>query len=88
MLYDLFSVPTTFLASSCQKVPLRCSDLFKQNVSAKSGYHVIQAPNSSLVSIYCDMEGSNCDGKERVGYLNMSGLNDTCPPGLTLRLFN
>ena len=36
------------------------------------------------------MEGSNCDGKGRwmrVGYLNMSEPNATCPPGLTLQEF-
>ena len=37
------------------------------------------------------MEGTNCDGKGgwmRVGYLNMSELNATCPPGLTLQQYN
>ena len=37
------------------------------------------------------MEGSNCDGKGgwmRVGYLNMSEPNATCPPGLTLQQYN
>ena len=37
------------------------------------------------------MEGSNCDGKGgwmRVGYLNMSEPNATCPSGLTLQKFN
>ena len=36
------------------------------------------------------MKGSNCDckgGWMRVGYLNMSEPNATCPPGLTLRQF-
>ena len=30
---------------------------------APSGYYKIQSPNGSLISVYCDMEGSNCDGK-------------------------
>ena len=79
------------LPFSCQKFPSNCSDLFKQNVSAPSGYYTIQAPNGSLISVYCDMEGSNCDGVGgwmRVGYLNMSELGATCPPGLTLRQFS
>ena len=81
------------LPSSCQKFPLKfnCLDLLKKNVSAKSGYYTIQAPNGSLISVYCDMEGSNCDGKGgwmRVGYLNMSEPGATCPPGITLRRFN
>ena len=36
------------------------------------------------------MEGSNCDGNGgwmRVGYLNMSEPDATCPPGLTLHQF-
>ena len=79
------------LPSSCQKFSSNCSDLFKQNVSAPSGYHIIRAPNGSLISVYCDMEGSNCDGVGgwmRVGYLNMSEPGSTCPPGLTLRQFS
>ena len=79
------------LPSSCQKFPLNCSELFKQNASAKSGYYKILSPNGSLISVYCDMEGSNCDGERgwmRVGYLNMSEPGATCPPGLTLRQFN
>ena len=50
--------------------------------TALSGYYTIQAPNGSLISVYCDMEGSNCDGKGgwiRVAYLNMSEPNATCP---------
>ena len=77
--------------SSCQKFPLNCSDLFEQNASAKSGYYKILSPNGSLISVYCDMEGSNCDGEGgwmRVGYLNMSEPGALCPPGLTLRQFN
>ena len=36
------------------------------------------------------MEGSNCDGKGgwmRVGYLNMSEPNTTCPTGLSTYIF-
>ena len=51
------------LPSSCQRFTLNCLKFFKQNVSPKSGYYTILSPNGSLISIYCDMEGSNCDGK-------------------------
>ena len=68
-----------------------CSHILQKNSSAPSGYYVIQSPNGSLISVYCDMEGSNCDGKGgwmRVGYINMSELGATCPPGLTLHQYN
>ena len=67
-----------------------CSEIFEY-ARVPSGYYTIQAPNGSLISVYCDMEGSNCDGKGgwmRVGYLNMSEPNATCPPGLTQRQYN
>ena len=53
--------------------------------SAPSSYYTILAPNGSHISVYCGMESSNCDGKGgwmRVGYVNMSEPNATCPPGL------
>ena len=84
------SVPTscikhTFLYSSCiallQAIP-----------TVTSGYYSLTLINNgSIVNVYCDMEGSNCDDKGggmRVGYLNMSEPNAICPPGLTLRQFN
>ena len=33
---------------------LNCSDIFKYNRSAISGYYTMQAPNGSLISVYCD----------------------------------
>ena len=68
-----------------------CSQILHVYSSAPSDYHTIQASNGSLISVYCDMEGSNCDGKGgwmRVGYLNMSEPNATCPPELTLHQYN
>ena len=82
------SVPTscikhTFLYSSCiallQAIP-----------TVTSGYYSLTLNNGSIVNVYCDMEGSNCDGKGgwmRIGYLNMSEPGVTCLPGLTLRHF-
>ena len=40
-----------------------CSDVLTKCPSAKSGYYNIGLTNGSTVSIYCDMEGVNCDGK-------------------------
>ena len=44
-----------------------CSDVFKENSSAPSGYYTIRAPNGSIFSVYCDIEAyingltlSNC----------------------------
>ena len=57
----------------CDLSFLYCSQILHVYSSALSGYYTIQAPNSSLISVYCEMEGSNCDGKGgwmRVGYLN------------------
>ena len=68
-----------------------CSQILHVYSSAPSGYYTIQAPNGSLISVYCDMEGSNCDGNGgwmRVGYIKMSKPGATCPPGLTLHLYN
>ena len=67
-----------------------CYHVFKDNSSAPSGYYMIRAANGSLISVYCDMEGSNCDGKGgwmRAGYLNMSEPNATCPHGLNSYFF-
>ena len=68
-----------------------CSHIFQKNSSTPSGYYTIQAPNGSRISVYCDMEGSNCDGNVgwmRVGYINMTVPNATCPPGLTIKQYN
>ena len=68
-----------------------CYEIFENRSSAPSGYYKIQSPNGSLISVYCDMEGSNCDGKGgwmRVAYLNMSEPNAICPPGVRQRQYN
>ena len=71
--------------------PTTCLDIKQQNNLSLSGYYTIRLPNGSLISVYCDMEATNCDGKGgwmRIGYLNMSEPNATCPLGLTLRQFD
>ena len=68
-----------------------CSQIWKQSSLLESGFYTIQLLNGNYFSVYCDMEGSNCDGKGgwmRVGYLNMSEPNATCPPGLMLQQHN
>ena len=68
--------------------PTTCLDIKQKNNLVQSGYYTLRAPNGSLIYVYCDMEGSNCDSKGgwmRVGYLNMSESGATCPPGMTLR---
>ena len=68
-----------------------CYEIYQNRSFVPSGYYNIQGPNGLLISVYCDMEGSNCDGKGgwmRVAYLNMSEPNATCPPGLTKRQYN
>ena len=76
------------ISESTYSYPAGCLEILQKNNLATSG--TIRAPNGSLVSVYCDMEGRNCDGRGgwmRVGYLNMSEPNATCPPGLTLLQF-
>ena len=83
------SVPTscikhTFLYNSCIA-------LLQAFPTATSGYYSLTLSNGSIVNVYCDMEGSNCDGKGgwmRVGYLNMSQPGATCPPGLNTYNFS
>ena len=71
--------------------PTRCSEILQRNKLATSSYYTIQSPTGSLISVFCDMEGSNCDDKGgwmKVGYLNMSEPNATCPSELSLQQFN
>ena len=71
--------------------PTRCSEILQRNKLATSSYYTIQSPTGSLISVFCDMEGSNCDDKGgwmKVGYLNMSEPNTTCPSELSLWQFN
>ena len=68
-----------------------CSDMLVRNPSASSGYYDINLSNGSVVTVYCDMDGNNCDGEGgwiRVAQLNMSEPGATCPPGLTLQNYS
>ena len=73
------------IPGSCSNKP--CSTVLKCNSSATSGYHDITLSNGTTVSVYCDMEGVNCDGEGgwmRVAHLNMSDPTQQCPPGFRL----
>ena len=68
-----------------------CSDILIRNPSASSGYYDVNLSNGSVITVYCDMDGDNCDGEGgwiRVAQLNMSEPGATCPPGLTLQNYN
>ena len=62
-----------------------CREALENEPNAVSGYYNITQSNGSIISVYCDMEGSNCDGTggwTRVAYINMTEPNATCPEGL------
>ena len=62
-----------------------CSEVLENIPNAASGYYNISQSNGSIVSVYCDMEGSNCDGNGgwmRIGYINMTEPGATCPQSL------
>ena len=82
--------PST-IPTSCSKYTYSCNTLLQAFPAATSGYYNVSLSNGSIITVYCDMEGSNCDGKGgwmRVGYLNMSESGASCPSGLTLRTFD
>ena len=63
---------------------LNCTDIFKHNRSALSGYYTMQALNGSLVSVYCDDNVfDNCsqvfkeNSSALSGYYTMRAPNDS-----------
>ena len=81
--------PSTLL-TQCQQFSL-CSNVLVRNPSASSGYYDVNLSNGSVITVYCDMDGNNCDGEGgwiRVAQLNMSEPGATCPPGLTLQNYS
>ena len=67
-----------------------CSEVLESFPNATSGHYSITHSNGSIISVYCDMVGSNCDGKggwTRIGYVNMTEPGATCPPGLQIYRF-
>ena len=70
----------------CSYYMRSCSDILITNLDATSGYYNHIITNGSTISVYCDMEGSNCGGEggwTRIAFINMSEPGTTCPTGLT-----
>ena len=82
-----FIICPSYLPTSCfQFYKSSCADIYKANPDVISAYYNIILTNGSIVTVYCDMEGINCDeegGWTRVAYLNMTEPGTTCPSGLT-----
>ena len=82
-----FIICPSYLPTSCFQVYNNsCSQIHQVYPSATSGYYNIILTNGSIVIVYCDLEGINCDGEggwTRVAYLNMTEPGTTCPSGLT-----
>ena len=78
----------SILSTACNKRIVgysSCQEVLNNNSSAPSGFYNIIVTNGSTISLYCDMEGVNCDGEggwTRIGYLNMTEPDATCPDGL------
>ena len=83
----MFIICPSYLPTCCfQFYKSSCADLHEAYPDFKSGYYIIILTNGSIVTVYCDMEGINCDeegGWTRVAYLNMTEPGTTCPSGLT-----
>ena len=81
-----FIICPSYLPTYClQLYKSFCADIYKTNPDVKSGYYNIILTNGSIVTLYCDMEGINCDeegGWTRVAYFNMAEPGTTCPSGL------
>ena len=91
--FRYFIVCPQEIPSSCtlNRKYLSCSEILSNVPNATSGYYNIDLINGSTVSVYCDMEGVNCDGKggwTRIAYLNMTEPDATCPYGLVQKNFS
>ena len=64
-----------------------CGDVLSSYPTAASGNYDITLSNGSVICVYCDMEGLNCDGEGgwmRVANIDLTDPEATCPSGLTL----
>ena len=68
-----------------------CKSIIDTYPNSTSGYYSIILSNGSVISVYCDMEGVNCDGEggwTRIAHVNMSEPGASCPDGLFEKEFN
>ena len=75
-------LPKEFCSSLGAYSLTSCSEVLEAYPNAESGYYYITQSNGDVVSVYCDMDGKNCDGKggwTRVAFLNMTQPGATCP---------
>ena len=63
-----------------------CDEIYNQENSPSNGYYNIFGSDGSVVNVYCVFDDTLCDGRGggwmRVGYLDMTQPNTTCPEGL------
>ena len=62
-----------------------CPDIAAKYPSARSGWYTIQDGSGDDVTVYCDMDGMNCDGHPgwmRIGFTDMLAPGAKCPSGL------
>ena len=81
-----------YLPKSCSQYKFAsCSDVLKYLPDAVSGYYDITSSDGSHVSVYCDMDGGNCDGEGgwmRIAYVDMTVADAQCPAGLSPIQYN
>ena len=79
----IFVVCPSTIPSACQ--PASCNDVLLAYPTAPSGNYDIVLSNGIAVTVYCDMEGANCDGEGgwmRIANTNLTQDGSTCPDGL------
>ena len=63
-----------------------CLDILYGDPTSTSGYYNYTLSNGSDITVYCDMDGVNCDGEggwTRIGYIDPNTTSE-CPPELQL----
>ena len=78
----------SILPVNCPKSCLERSLLYPNSVS---GYYNVTLYNGSIIEVYCDMKGDNCDGEggwTRIAYINTTLPKAICPEGLVLEYYN
>ena len=68
-----------------------CKEIYQCNPNTPSGYYWINT-TTGPVQIYCEMNTNNCGnitgGWMRAAYVDMTNVNNTCPPGLNYTVVN